>query len=200
MRFFRLRFHLNYHFWPILTILLVALVFPFFAGLYPIVRFTHEQIDIHVFSDHVMVKGHYIYENPFPFPVIQGFSIPLPIDADHLPPTHISAKQLSPTERSIPAPFILGKHRFELQFRSKEKVSVQVQYRQHTPKKDARYLLTTTKPWRRPLIKGVYKLIPKGVVITHSNYLLQPKGSIISCFEKEKFMPESDWLFSWEEG
>ena len=196
--FFRRRFHPNYYFWPVLTIFLAALVFPFFAGIYPIVRFSQERIDIHVFPNHVVVNGFYVYKNPFPFPVVQGFSIPFPIDKYHPMPIDISVKQYSPTERSIPAPFVLGEHRFELRFRSKEELLVQVRYKQHAPKRNACYLLTTTKPWRRPLTRGVYKLIPEGVIITNSNYPVQPDGTAVSQFEMTNFMPEHDWLFFWE--
>ena len=52
------------------------------VGVLPVVRFTWEQIDIYVGSDHVTVEGTYVYENPWPIPVAQGFSIPLPIDEE----------------------------------------------------------------------------------------------------------------------
>ena len=184
--------------WLYLSLLLCVLLFPFMAGFYPIVRFPEEQIDIEVYPDHIWVKGIYAYKNPFPFPVVQGFSIPFPVDSDHPVPVLVSAEQLSPEKRPIPLRYILGKHRFDLTFKAKEKINVRVKYRQHSPIKNARYILITTKPWQRPLKQGRYRLFPKGVRITSSNYMLVPGKTKTFCFEKENFMPEYDWEFSWE--
>ncbi len=71
------------------SLLLCALVLPFPAGFYPIVRFPEEQIDIDVYPDHVWVKGIYVYRNPFPFPVIQGLVTPLPVNSDHPEPFYV---------------------------------------------------------------------------------------------------------------
>ncbi len=56
---FRLPFPL-----PAVSLLLCALLLALLAGLHPIVRFTEEQIDVHVHPDHVHVEGHYVYKNP----------------------------------------------------------------------------------------------------------------------------------------
>lgn len=200
MNSFRRLFHrpgINSSFRLYLYLSLFALAFPFLAGLYPIVRFTQEQIDIEVHPEYVSIKGYYVYENPLPFPVAQGFSIPLPVDSDHPMPVQISAKQLFPEEKPIPLRFLLGKHRFEMAFSSKEEVIILVQYRQQAPKKNARYILTTTKSWKNPLIQGVYKLFPEGVKIVSSNYPLQPEESGALIFLRKNFMPEADWNFSW---
>jgi len=188
----------NSSFWLFLSLLLCALLLPFMAGFYPIVRFPEEQIDIEVYPDYVWVKGIYVYKNPFPFPVVQGFSIPFPVDSDHPVPVLVSAQQLHPEKRPIPLRYIFGMHRFDLTFKAKEKIRVLVTYRQQTPKKNARYILITTKPWKRPLKQGLYRLFPKGVRITSSNYMLMPDKTKTFCFEKENFMPEYDWEFSWE--
>jgi hypothetical protein len=171
---------------------------PFFSGLYPVVRFTHEQIDINVYPDHVMVKGVYVYKNPFPFPVVQGLSIPLPVDADHPTPVQILAEQVSPVEKSIPIRYLLGKHRFHLRFKSEEEIRIHVRYYQYAPKNNAFYLLTTTKPWRRPIDRGTYRLFAEDVKIVHSNYMLTSDAPRELSFKRTRFMPEKDWHFSWE--
>ena len=61
--------------WLYVCLLYFAFTFPLLSGLYPVVRFNEEQIDIHVHPDHVRVEGQYVYKNPLPFPVVQGFSI-----------------------------------------------------------------------------------------------------------------------------
>lgn len=183
------------------SLLLCALVLPFLAGFYPIVRFTEEQIDIDVYPDHVWVKGIYVYRNPFPFQVIQGFSIPLPIDSNHPSPVMLSVEQLSPIKKQIPLRFLCGKHRFNLTFSPKDEITLIVRYRQHSPHKNASYILTSTKSWKRPLEFGLYRLIPEGVKIISSSYPLESKKSSISgilFFQHDTFMPRTDWHFSWE--
>ena len=178
-------------------LILYLLMLPFLGGLLPIVTFPEEQIDIFVYSDYIMVKGYYTYENPHPFPVMQGFAIPLPVDADHSAPVMITARLLSPVEREIPVIYIFNQYRFDLVFFPHERVDVLVTYYQHTPRMDARYILITTQSWRRPLTKGYYRLFPEGVEIVGSNYPLRMNEPGVLSFSEEMFMPEEDWTFSW---
>jgi hypothetical protein len=105
--------------------------------------------------------------------VIQGFSIPLPVDQQHPMPVMVSAKILPPPERPVPTPYILGKYRFETKFGPRERIRIKVRYRQQVQRENARYLLVTTRPWRRPLVRGTYRLIPNGIYVLASNYELQ---------------------------
>ena len=184
--------------WPALHVLLFAPLLALLAGLHPIVRFTEEQIDIHVHPDHVHVEGHYVYKNPFPFPVVQGFSIPLPVDATHPMPVQVSVHQRAPGDRSIPVRFFLGRHRFDLAFSANEEIGLEVRYRQHAPERSARYILTTTEPWRRPLESARYRVLPRGVQIRSSNYELQPIEPHVLAFHRRGFRPQKDWELSWE--
>jgi hypothetical protein len=184
--------------YPCLCLLLFVAVFPFLAGMYPILRFAEEQIDIHVYPDHIKVEGYYVYKNPFPFPVIQGFSFPLPVDQSHPQPVLIAAKRLTPHEAPISLPYVFGKHRFEMAFGAGEEVCIKVQYQQQAPERDAWYVLRTTKTWKHPLVQGTYRLIPQQVKITSSNYPLEPVGSRSFTFQKKNFMPQQDWHFAWE--
>ena len=183
---------------PCLCLLLFAFVFPFLAGFYPIVRFVEEQIDIRVFPDHIKVEGYYVYRNPFPFPVIQGFSVPLPVDESHPTPVLIAAKKLTPHETPIKLLHLFGKPRFEIAFDAKESVRVKVQYQQQAPEKNALYILKTTKPWNRPIVQGTYSLTLEGVKIISSNYPLISDISGSLMFQKRNFMPQDDWHFTWE--
>ncbi|MGD8706303.1 MAG: hypothetical protein PVI84_12385 [Syntrophobacterales bacterium] len=185
---------------PCLYLLLFCLVFPFLVGLRPIARFTEEQIDIHVYQDHVRVNGYYIYENPFPFPVVQGFLLPLPVGESHPQPILISAKKLYPTEKPIPIRSVLGRYVLNLTLAAGERSKILIQYYQHAPEKNARYILTTTESWRRPLVRGLYRLLPQGVKITSSNYSLDSGEPGLLRFQRQEFMPLHDWLFSWEVG
>lgn len=110
----------------------------------------------------------------------------------------VTAEVLSPRKRPISVYYILGKHRFELAFSAGEEARIKVQYRQQAPVKDAYYMLTTTKPWRHPLIQGTYRLMQRGVQVISSNYLLRPNKEGMLIFQKNNFMPEKDWHFTWE--
>jgi len=67
----------------IVGMLFPAVTAPFLAGLYPTVRFPRERIDVHISPDRAEVRGTYIYQNPFPFPVVQAFRYPVPTDDLH---------------------------------------------------------------------------------------------------------------------
>jgi hypothetical protein len=178
--------------------LLVIIIFPFLAGWIPIARFTHEQIDIDVYPEYVLLKGYYYYRNPYPFPVTQGLSIPLPIDEKHPSPVQIFVEQLSPEKKEIPVRYILGLHRFEVRLPAREEICVKVEYYQRAPEKNARYILKTTQPWHQPLERGVYRLFAHNVKINTSNYAITRLESDGQGFIKENFMPQEDWTFSWE--
>jgi hypothetical protein len=184
--------------WTSLSLVLYALVLPFLAGLYPLVRFPAEQIDIQVYPDFVRVEGSYVYTNPFPFPVIQGLSLPLPVDATHPMPVEITVERVAPRPHTLPLRFILGRYRFDLAFAARETIQIKAHYRQQAPGKQARYILTTTYPWCRPLEEGRYRLMARGVTILTSNYLLTASAPGVLHFERTAFMPQHDWQFSWE--
>lgn len=183
---------------PLLGLTATLVLVLFLAGVLPIVRFVRERIDIAIYPKEVRVEGLYVYQNPWPFPVIQGFSIPLPVDATHPMQNELAAMRLAPDAGPIPLRNILGQNGFDLRFRPHEEVQVAVRYRQLVSTKDARYLLTTTRPWRRPLEHAVYTLTPHGVALTGSNYALRSNGQGLLVFERTDFMPPDDWRFSWE--
>jgi hypothetical protein len=182
---------------PWLATLALLLLLLFLAGLLPIVRFAGERIDIAVYPSEIQVTGLYVYRNPWPVPVTQGFTIPLPVDSDHPVPTELQASRASPA-MPLPVRSILGRPGFELAFRPFEEVHVQVQYRQFAPTRTARYLLTTTQPWRRPLEHALYTVGLHGVVLTHSSYPLGPGKDGRLVFERTSFMPGEDWRLGWE--
>ena len=183
---------------PALGFAVVLLLLPCLAGFLPIVHFVRERIDIAVYPDEVRVVGRYVYRNPWPLLVVQGLAIPLPVDATHPVPTELAATRLSPDAGPIPLRSILGRTTLELRFRAHEEVQIVVQYRQQAPTRDARYLLTTTRPWRRPLDQAVYTLTLHDVRLARSNYALRPDAQGVLAFERINFMPPEDWEFQWE--
>ena len=148
----------------------------------PLCRFAEEDITIDVWPQEVVVSGVYRYENPLPFPVRQTLLTPLPVDSDHPEPYAIDATPCHLVR-------VMGRYQCEMELRSSGAAVLSLRYRQYAPKHTARYLLTTTAPWRRPLRLGRYRIVPHGITITGSNYPLE--------FSRRNFMPHEDWQLSW---
>lgn len=212
---------------PVLSLLVLFLVLPFLSGFLPIVRFTRERIEVYVHPGSINVVGYYVYRNPYPFPVVQGLSVPFPVDQDHPMPVDISMKRLSrggtdaagratldllrmdtaDAGRSslcaqegepVPMRYFPGAHHVELRFLPREQVVVRLCYTQKAYVKNGTYILSTTRPWRAPLEEGVYRIYPSNVRITSSNYLLTEQEKGVLGFARSGFMPEADWNFRWD--
>lgn len=181
---------------PFILLLLIATVFPFVSGLIPIVRFTSERIDVHVYPQEIVVVGYYFYKNPFPFPVVQGFTIPFSVDPDHPEPIDVHVVQLLPERKEIGVRHTFAKTGFDVFFSAREATEIKVTYRQKAGGMNATYILKTTQPWGRPLENGVYSLYPHGTKIESSNYPLDLASSVPG-FRKTGFMPGMDWQFTW---
>jgi len=179
----------------ILLIGIVALL-PFATGLLPAVRFTSEQIHVVVYPNEIAVVGRYIYKNPFPFSVVQGFYIPFPVDHDHPEPYQVHVERVKPERKTLQLRRSFGKTRFDAAFSAEEEAEIRVSYRQQALANNATYILTTTSPWGRPLDFGVYTLSTYGTVILSSNYPFNlPHGR--AGFQKSGFMPVKEWQFTW---
>jgi len=182
--------------YPVISLIFALAILPFAAGILPLVHFTSEKIDAHLYSDEVRIDGHYFYRNPFPFPVMQGFSIPFPIDKDHPEPFAVQAERLTPARETLKLRRLFGKTGFEVYFSAHEEIEVTVSYRQKNGTGNATYILTTTRPWRKPLDYGVYTLSLHGTVIISSNYPFNLNNNMPG-FHMSNFMPGKDWQFAW---
>lgn len=185
------------HAGPWLAVLALLTLLPFLAGLVPIVRFERERIDVALYPTEVQVVGWYVYRNPWPVSVSQGLAVPLPVDAGHPMPTELIVARGGPGASPLPVRSFLGRHTFEVRFQPGEELEVMVRYRQFAPRADARYLLTTTQPWRRPLEHGRYTLTLHDTELLTSNYALHRETATLYTFERTRFLPEADWRFAW---
>lgn len=181
---------------PVVSLLLIAAVLPFASGVLPTARFLSERIDVHVYPEEIRVNGYYIYKNPFPFPVVQGFTIPFPVDQDHPAPGEVRVERLMPVKEAVPIRRAFGNTGFETYFSAYEEAEIAVSYRQKAGGMQATYILKTTQPWGRPLERGVYTLFTHGTAIVSSNYPLDLSGKAPG-FQKTGFMPDKDWQFTW---
>jgi len=182
----------------ILVLLGAAVVLPFITGMYPTVTFPREYIDVHVYPDHVSVEGRYVYKNPFPFPVLQGFHYPLPVDEKHPMTEGVYAEVLEPERKVVPIKHIFEKFLFEVWFRGREESTILVMYDQLSLDRTGTYIITSTKEWKNPLNYALYRIFPHGVKLISSNYALTSHKTGYQSFERKDFMPEEDWHFTWE--
>lgn len=166
-------------------LLVVALLV--FSGTLPVARFTAETISIDIEGDRIRVDGTYVYENPFPFPIRQGMSVPFP------PGFEPVAVALTKENDELPLRRLGNTKSFELPLPAFGTASVRLRYDQYAPTHHATYLLTTTAPWHRRIQHGVYVLRSHGSRITGSSYPLTRNNS----FERRDFMPPADWSFTW---
>lgn len=151
---------------------------------------------MHIYPDEILVDGYYCYKNPFPFPVVQGFTIPFPIDKDHPEPIDVHVERLMPVQEELRLRHLFGNTGFDASFSAHEEAEIRVTYHQRAGGMNATYILTTTKPWGRPLDSGVYTLYPHGTVIASSNYPFDLADKTPG-FHKTGFMPDKDWQFTW---
>jgi hypothetical protein len=122
------------YFWPDIVITLcVFLVMPFATGAIPLVQFTHEEIDIHVWSDRIDVTATYHYRNPYPFPVSQSFSVPFPVDSSHPVPIGFSLVEVAPKAEQVATIYLWGKHRFTRQLGAHSQMTLKLKYQQLAP-------------------------------------------------------------------
>ncbi len=168
--------------------LLLVLVLLVSSGALPLARFTDETIAIDIEGDRIHVDGTYVYENPFPFPIRQGMSVPFP------PGFEPVAVALRREGEVLPLRRLLNTESFELALRAFETAQVRLQYEQYAPTHRATYLLTTTAPWHRRIDHGFYVIHANGARITSSSYRLTSENT----FERREFTPPTDWRFAWQ--
>jgi hypothetical protein len=167
------------------------------TGFIPILRFVREKIVVTLRPDEVRVEALYYYQNPWPFRMSQGMVVPFPVDATHPPPPDVALELLPGQDASLRRFYFAGQERFELYVGAGQTVCVRLRYSQYAPGRDGRYILTTTRPWRRALESGVYLMVLEGVALKTSSYPLQPREAGSLGFERKQFMPAQDWQFAW---
>ncbi len=180
---------------PLVTIGLGTIPLSFSLGIIPLVLFPEETIDLTVHPDNLEVRALYTYKNPWPFPIVQGFGLPFPVDTQHPDPAPVELS-LANTGEPVPTRRLFGYDTFELRFAPNETIPVALYYKQQTPTHNARYILKTTHAWWRPLSRGTYLLHTAGIRSINSNYPMEGHGAEWH-WERRNFMPDRDWQIEW---
>lgn len=167
-------------------------------------RFDEERIEIWAFSGQVQVTGYYHYVNPSYLPASFSLSLPFPVDSMHPRPSSFSIRQVDRagnSEKEIAVRIYHGDVVFRLGLLPKRDKWIRVDYVQGAGIDEARYILLTTRQWRRPLHRGQYILhLGAGLQLVSSNYPLaeEPSGDLKRyTFSATDFLPSQDWEFQW---
>lgn len=179
----------------------------FFGGYFTSVRFDRERIDVRVTPGQIHVRGLYHYANTSRLPAVLTLRVPFPVDSDHPQPEWFALCDSSEDGREgaeIVPVARGGDVSFRLLFRPREVKWVRLDYVQPSRVNRGRYLLTTTKPWRRPIGRADYVLrLSSDLTFLSSNYdvrLATADGTRQAfTFSKTEFFPDHDWEFAWND-
>lgn len=179
----------------------------FFSGQFTPVRFDQERIAVEVERGRLRVTGLYHYHNRSRLPAWLTLGVPFPVDADHPAPDDFFLSEAGEDGRSLaPLPSVRrgDEGRLRLFFRPGEGKWIRLDYSQASGVPAGRYLLTTTRAWRRPIAQASFSLrLPPGVELVTSNYALTPSLEAgpgrTYTFSRTEFYPDADWRFAWQE-
>lgn len=179
----------------------------FFSGYFTTVRFDRERIEVQVWHGSIRVKGLYHYTNASRLPAILTLKVPFPVDHDHPQPEWFTLYKSGEDGRAGEeiVPTVRGKDvSLRLIFRPYEAKWIRLDYLQVSRVGNGRYLLTTTRPWRRPIGRADYVLrLSREFGLLSSNYAVKPAPAggawQTFTFSKTDFFPDRTWEFAWDE-
>jgi hypothetical protein len=183
---------------------LILILLAVFVGtdLFSALRFDQERIEVWAVEGQIQVRGLYHYENRTILPVSFSLGLPFPIDSSHPEPSTFSVTETDATGTSEPIRVrtYRGDNVFRLIFWPKQARWIQVDYVLGSRTGSGRYILKTTRQWKRALDRGEYILhLGKGLTLISSTYQLKPDplGNPDYSFSRVNFYPAEDWEFAW---
>jgi len=138
------------------------------------VDFLYEKIILEIEPPELTVTGLYCFQNRFPFEVTLPMLYPFPVDEHQGFPHEISAKSIT-ADGEQPLEFGWRRRhnaiRLDLSAGGESSAEMLVTYSQKLKGKQARYILTTTKAWGKPLKSADYELIlPENLKISSISF------------------------------
>jgi hypothetical protein len=155
-----------------------------------------------VHGDHCTLDGKYEFRNnenqaalwPIFYPLLNTDAIPL---ADSV--------QIHDAQTGQPLPFESGINgiSFALNMPPLASRSIRISYRQLTPKRRMKYILTSTQQWGRPLESATFRIVvPDSLTIEHisipASIHSRQDHDVEYLIEKKAFMPRSNLIITWE--
>jgi hypothetical protein len=166
------------HYWDLFVLFFLVLVaFYFGSNLFSVLRFDKEKIEIWAHEGQIQVQGLYHYQNRSPLPLSFSLGLPFPVDSQHESPSTFSVSEIESSGaviRDIDTRNYHGGTVFRVWFAPRQEKWIRVEYVQGARTSGGRYILLTTRNWKRPLDSGVYILhLAQGLELASSNYPLQ---------------------------
>jgi hypothetical protein len=167
-----------------------------------VAQFVREEISIRVHGSYCTLDGRYEFKNtqndaalwPIFYPLLSTVAIPL---ADSI--------RIYDADTAEPLPFESGSNgvSFSIPMPPLGSKTIQITYRQRTPKERMEYILTTTKKWGKPLERATFRVIvPDSLRLTHISIpydsLMKRGHDVEHLIRKKAFMPRSDLVVKWE--
>jgi hypothetical protein len=177
-----------------------------YSGWFTAIHFDRERIEITVGTDHVHVRGWYHYVNSSWLPAMLTLGVPFPIDADHGPPIVISLVEAADLDDDGAHAISVRGHgeekTFRLVFRPREGKWIGLEYVQPTAVTTGRYILRSTRRWRRAIGRADFALrVPLDLQPVISSYPPDHTGLegrwMTYRFSRTDFYPVDDWSFQW---
>lgn len=171
-----------------------------------VLSFQREKIYIAIEKDRIEVRGHYFFHNETGRAIRTRLVYPFPVDSTMLFPDRISVFICAGdgTREEIPSTRAGDIITFMIESLPDKVLEVLVVYSQRVLHHEARYILTTTKTWGKPLESAEFFVeVPRDLEILSFSYgAFEPwesNGKTIYHMLQENFLPERDLVFSWAE-
>lgn len=170
------------------------------------VDFVYEKIILEIEPRELTVTGLYRFQNRFPFEVTLPMLYRFPVDEYQDFPHEISTKSIT-AEGKQPLEFAWRRNnnaiRLNVSTEGKSSAEMRVTYSQRLKGKQARYILTTTKAWGKPLKSADYQLVlSENLKISSISFPFDRtetvSGKRFYFSHKENFMPDVDLIIRWE--
>lgn len=160
----------------------------------PALHFSREEVSLRVRPGTLEVAANYHFQWPGPDTVRARISYPFPLDSVHAFPDSVAF----PGRKFELADSAAG---FWMRFRPRSEDSFQAWYRQPLRGNQARYIVTTTRQWQRPIDLARFRVEVPLSLGARLNY--QPDSttttdsSIVWYFARREFWPSEDIVITW---
>lgn len=162
-----------------------------------VVRFCREEVAITIHSGFVEVQGKYHIKSRAKNRILVQFFYPFPIDSTHPFPDAIviPGHEFTLTDSGV---------LFPMRFDPGKEDSFSVYYRQPIKENSCRYIVTTTRRWKRPIERAYFTItVPaefKDVNLSFTPDSIQQSDTVTTCFVTFwRFYPAKDILITWRE-
>ncbi len=160
------------------------------------IHFAREEVALHVRPGTLDVGGMYHFTCTAPSPLVAGIFYPFPIDSTHLYPDSVEL----PGHRFTRADSGVS---FRMKFQPGAEDSFFAWYRQPLKTNSARYIVTSTRKWRRPIDLAQFRVtVPasfQGVELSfRPDSMARTESTTTYFITRSRFYPDRDLVVTWK--